>query len=97
MFVGPVFTRQAAIAPRRVWFYAAPTLFVAAMFGIVVTSWQLLIGSQRVENLGDLAWFGATVMQILAPLQLAVAMPFSRFWSPRPWRWKKTARRSSCC
>jgi len=38
-----------------VWFYAAPTLFVAALFGIVVTSWQLLIGSQRVENLGDLA------------------------------------------
>ena len=77
MFVGPVFTRQATIAPRRAWFYAAPTLFVAALFGIVLTSWQLLIGSQRVENLGDLAWFGATVTQILAPLQLAVAMPFS--------------------
>ena len=29
------------------------------------------------ENLGDLAWFGAAVTQILAPLQLAVAMPFS--------------------
>ena len=77
MFVGPVFTRQAAIAPRRVWFFAAPTLFVVALFGIVLTSWQLLVGSQRVENLGDLAWFGAAVTQILAPLQLAVAMPFS--------------------
>jgi ABC-type transport system involved in multi-copper enzyme maturation permease subunit len=77
LFVGPVFTRQAAIAPRRVWFYAARTLFVAALFGIVLTSWQLLVGSQRVENLGDLAWFGAAVTQILAPLQLAVALPFS--------------------
>ncbi len=77
MFVGPVFTRQAAIAPRRVWFFAARTVFVAALFGIVLTSWQLLVGSQRVENLGDLAWFGAAVTQILAPLQLAVAMPFS--------------------
>lgn len=77
MFVGPVFTRQAAIAPRRVWFFAARTVFVAALFGIVLTSWQLLIGSQRVENLGDLAWFGAAVTRILAPLQLAVAMPFS--------------------
>jgi ABC-type transport system involved in multi-copper enzyme maturation permease subunit len=77
LFVGPVFTRQAAIAPRRVWFFAARTLFVAALFGIVLTSWQLLVGSQRVENLGDLAWFGAAVTQILAPLQLAVAMPFS--------------------
>ncbi len=77
MFVGPVFTRQAAIAPRRVWFFAARTVFVAALFGIVLTSWQLLVGSQRVENLGDLAWFGAAVTRILAPLQLAVAMPFS--------------------
>jgi len=77
LFVGPVFTRQAAIAPRRVWFFAARTVFVAALFGIVLTSWQLLVGSQRVENLGDLAWFGAAVTQILAPLQLAVAMPFS--------------------
>jgi len=77
LFVGPVFTRQAAIAPRRVWFFAARTVFVAALFGIVLTSWQLLVGSQRVEDLGDLAWFGAAVTQILAPLQLAVAMPFS--------------------
>jgi ABC-type transport system involved in multi-copper enzyme maturation permease subunit len=60
-----------------VWFFAARTLFVAALFGLVLTSWQLLFGSQRVENLGDLAWFAAAVTQILAPLQLAVAMPFA--------------------
>jgi len=77
LFVGPMFTRQAVIAPRRAWFFAVRTLFVAALFGIVLTSWQLMVGSQRVENLGDLAWFGAAVTQILAPLQLAVAMPFS--------------------
>ncbi len=77
MLVGPVFIREATIAPRRVWFYAARTIFVAALFALLLTSWQLLVGSQRVENLGDLAWFGAAVFQILAPLQLAVAMPFS--------------------
>ena len=77
MFVGPVFTRQAAIAPRRASFFAARCIFAAALFGLVLTAWQLLIGSQRVENLGDLAWFGAAVTQILAPLQLAVALPFS--------------------
>ncbi len=77
MLVGPVFTREAMIAPRRVWFFAARTIFVAALFALLLTSWQLLVGSQRVENPGDLAWFGAAVFQILAPLQLAVAMPFS--------------------
>lgn len=77
MIVGPVFARQAVVAPRRIWFFAARTIFAAALFGLVLTSWQLLVGAQRVENLGDLAWFGAAVMQILAPLQLAVALPFS--------------------
>lgn len=75
--IGPVFTREAAIAPRRASFFAARTLFVTALFALIVTSWQLLIGSQQIENLGDLAWFGAAAFQILAPLQLAVAMPFS--------------------
>jgi ABC-type transport system involved in multi-copper enzyme maturation permease subunit len=77
LFVGPVFTREAVASPRRVSFYAARTVFAAVLFGLVVTSWQLLIGSQRIENPGDLAWFGAAVMQILAPVQFAVAVPFS--------------------
>lgn len=77
MFVGPVFTREATIAPRRLWFYGARALFVAALLALVLTSWQLLVGSQRIENMGDLAWFGAAVFQILSPLQLAVAMPLS--------------------
>jgi ABC-type transport system involved in multi-copper enzyme maturation permease subunit len=52
-------------------------VFVAALFALAAASWQLLVGSQQIVNLGDLAWFGAAVFQILAPLQLAVAMPFA--------------------
>jgi len=74
---GAVFTREATIAPRRVSFFAARTLFVGALFALTATAWQLLVGSQQVENVGDLAWFGASAFQILAQLQLAVAMPFS--------------------
>jgi ABC-type transport system involved in multi-copper enzyme maturation permease subunit len=74
---GAVFTREATIAPRRISFFAARTLFVAALFALAATAWQLLVGSQRLENVGDLAWFGASAFQILAQLQLAVAMPFS--------------------
>ncbi len=74
---GAVFTREATIAPRRVSFFVARTLFAAALFALTATAWQLLVGSQRLENVGDLAWFGASAFQILAQLQLAVAMPFS--------------------
>src|SRR3954469_6614918 len=72
-----MFTREAAVAPRRGSFFAGRTLFVGGLFALPLTAWQLLIGSQRIENIGDLAWFGAAAFQILAPLQLAVAMPFS--------------------
>src|SRR5690242_15611666 len=72
-----MFTREAAVAPRRPMFYAARTLFVAALFALLLTAWQIIVGSQRIENIGDLAWFGAAAFQILAPLQLAVAMPFA--------------------
>jgi ABC-type transport system involved in multi-copper enzyme maturation permease subunit len=75
--IGPMFTREAAIAPRRASFYAARSVFAAALFALTLTAWQLLVGSQRLESIGDLAWFGAAAFQILAPLQLAVAMPFS--------------------
>lgn len=72
-----MFTRETAVAPRRISFYAARTLFAGALFALTMTAWQLLVGSQPIENVGDLAWFGAAAFQILAPLQLAVAMPFS--------------------
>ncbi len=72
-----MFTREALVAPRRASFFAARAVFVAALFAITLTAWQLLVGSQRLESIGDLAWFGAAAFQILAPLQLAVALPFS--------------------
>ena len=63
-----MFTREAAVAPRRMSFFAARTLFAGALFALTLTAWQLLVGSQRIENVGDLAWFGAAAFQILAPL-----------------------------
>ena len=76
--IGPMFTREAAVAPRRASFFAARSVFVAALFALTLTAWQLLVGSQQLESVGDLAWFGAAAFQILAPLQLAVAMQDAR-------------------
>ena len=74
MFVGPVFSREATTLPRQPRFYAARTLYVTALLGLMVTALILLTGSQEVRNLGDWARFGAKVFQILAPFQLALAM-----------------------
>ncbi|MEX2168757.1 MAG: ABC transporter permease subunit [Pirellulales bacterium] len=77
MIVGPVFTREAVTAPRRLRFFAVRTLAVATLLGLAFTAWQILVGAQQISNPGDLARFGSAVFRILAPLQLAVAVLFS--------------------
>ena len=77
MFVGPVFTRELVTAPRRLRFYAARAVYAGGLLALVSTAWLLLTGAQEVRNIGDMARFGATLFQILAPLQLALAMFFA--------------------
>lgn len=77
MFVGPVFTREFTIAPRRTRTYASRWLYGAALLVLIVTAWLVLAGTQRVRDPGDFARFGMSLFQVLAPLQLAVAVFFS--------------------
>jgi ABC-type transport system involved in multi-copper enzyme maturation permease subunit len=77
LFIGPVFQREVAIAPRRLRMYATRTAYVAGLLLLVFTAWMVLSGSQNVRDLGDLARFGAILFQLLAPLQLAWAVFFS--------------------
>jgi hypothetical protein len=57
--------------------YIARSAYVASLLILAATAWQVLAGTQEVRNVGDLARFGSTVFQILAPLQLAVVMFFA--------------------
>jgi hypothetical protein len=57
--------------------YIARSAYVGSLAILMATAWQVLAGTQEVRNVGDLARFGSTVFQILAPLQLAVVMFFS--------------------
>jgi len=77
LLVGPVFNREVALAPRRAGIYVARTAYVAALLVLMTTAWLRLAGAQRVRDVGDLARFGAILFQILAPLQLALAVFFS--------------------
>ncbi len=77
MLIGPVFSRELVTSPRRLRFYLARAVYVAGLVAIVATAWLLLTGTQEVRNIGDMARFGATLFQILAPLQLALALFFA--------------------
>lgn len=77
MFIGPVFAREATIAPRRPKFYIVRTVYPLGLLVLMCTAWLVLTGTQLVRDVGDLARFGAVVFQILAPLQLALAAFFA--------------------
>jgi ABC-type transport system involved in multi-copper enzyme maturation permease subunit len=74
---GPVLTRELAIAPRRSRIYIHRAAYAAVLLLVMSTAWLVLTGTQIVRDVGDLARFGALLFQILAPLQLALAVFFS--------------------
>ncbi|QDU97346.1 ABC transporter permease subunit [Lignipirellula cremea] len=77
MFVGPVFTREAAVAPRRSRFFLLRSVYVGALLLLMCTGWMVMAGTQIISNIGDMARFGSILFGILAPIQLAFVLFFS--------------------
>jgi ABC-type transport system involved in multi-copper enzyme maturation permease subunit len=77
LLIGPVFTREIVLTPRRPRTYIVRSAYGFALLILVITAWLVLTGTQRIRDVGDLARFGMTVFQLLAPVQLAVAVFFS--------------------
>jgi len=77
LLVGPVFTREVVTTPRRSKLFVYRTLYVTALLVLMCTAWLVLAGTQVVRNVGDMARFGALLLQILAPLQLTLVTFFS--------------------
>ncbi len=74
MFIGPVFTREAAVVPRRKRHFVTRGGYTLSLLLLTFTAWLVLTGTQRILNIGDMSRFGAALFQILAPLQLALML-----------------------
>ncbi len=77
LLIGPVFTRELALAPRRPRMYIARAAYGFALLVLMSTAWLVLTGTQLIRDIGDLARFGTALMQILSPLQMAVGLFFA--------------------
>ncbi len=81
MFVGPVFTREATTAPRRVRFHALPAIGVGLLLCLLWSAWQILGDEQPGERSLDTpeaaARFGSEAFVLLAPLLMVVATLFA--------------------
>ena len=74
MLLGAVCEREVLIAPRTRALYATRGVYAGTLLGIVATCWLVVTGTQTIATVGDTARFGGTLMRILAPLQLVLAM-----------------------
>lgn len=72
MLLGPVFSREMMTAPRRPRHYLYRSVYVGVLLVILVTARLVMFGTQIIRNVGDVARFGSTLFQIMAPLQLAI-------------------------
>jgi ABC-type transport system involved in multi-copper enzyme maturation permease subunit len=73
MLLGAVFEREVRFAPRARGLFVARAIYSAALLAIIATCWLVVTGTQSVTTAGDTARFGATLLRILAPLQLSLA------------------------
>jgi ABC-type transport system involved in multi-copper enzyme maturation permease subunit len=74
MMVGAVLERELRCAPRSRGLFVARAVYAAGLLAIIATCWLVVTGTNTVATAGDTARFGATLLRILGPLQLCLAM-----------------------
>ncbi|MDR2344764.1 MAG: ABC transporter permease subunit [Planctomycetaceae bacterium] len=77
MIIGPVFTRELTIVPRRDWTYIARGIYAGVMLLLISTAWLVISGTQLITDPGDFARFGTMLFQFLAPVQMVLAVFFA--------------------
>jgi ABC-type Na+ efflux pump permease subunit len=70
--LGPVFNREAIVAPKRLRTYLSRAIYLLAMFVLLATGYLVLAGTRSLTSASDLARFGSGMFRLLAPLQLLV-------------------------
>ncbi len=74
MPVGAVLERELRFVPRARGLFVARAVYAGSLLAIIATCWLVVTGTQPVTTAGDTARFGATLLRILGPLQLCLAM-----------------------
>jgi ABC-type transport system involved in multi-copper enzyme maturation permease subunit len=74
MILGAVFEREVRFAPRSRGLFVARAVYCGTLLAIIATCWLVVTGTQSITTAGDTARFGATLLRILAPLQMTLAV-----------------------
>ena len=53
MFIGPVFTREVTISPRRIRTFVGRTVDGIFLLLLTATAWLVMTGTQLIADVGD--------------------------------------------
>lgn len=70
--LGPIFTREATVVPKRPKTYLMRAIYVLTLFLLLCTGYLVLDGSRSLATSSDSARFGGWMFTLLAPLQLLI-------------------------
>ncbi len=70
--MGPVFNREAVVAPKRSKTYLGRSIYVLSLFVLLCTGYLVLAGTRSLTSASDLSRFGSGMFSLLAPLQMLV-------------------------
>jgi len=70
--LGPVFNREASVAPKRSSTYLTRGIYLVTLFLLICTGYLVLDGSRSLIANSDAAKFGGWMFRLLAPLELVV-------------------------
>ena len=77
MFIGPVFTREVTIAPRRARTFAGRAVYGGFLLLLTATAWLVMTGTQLISDTGDFSRFGSALFHLIAPLQMIMLLFFA--------------------
>jgi ABC-type transport system involved in multi-copper enzyme maturation permease subunit len=75
--LGPIFGRECLTLPRRSRHYVQRSMYLGALWVLILTVWQVVVGWEISATLGDNARFGRLAFQVLALVQLTLVMFFA--------------------
>src|SRR5262245_56243687 len=75
--LGPIFDRERLTLPRRSRHYLTRTLYLGALWVLLITIWSAVVGWDVSPTLGDIARFGGLAFRFVVYVQLVILLFFA--------------------
>ncbi len=72
--MGPIFQRELLVNSKSIASFSQRLIYPSAFTVLLSTAWAIMTGAQRVQTVSDMARFGSSIFQLMAPLFLSLLL-----------------------